>query len=406
MSKTLIAAIAVCLVGTVFGDWLSVGPDGGRLEAGTVDPHNPGVIYTAPYTSGGQYTHVEKSTDGGVTWHSGSTIQYCSYPYALMVDPYHDSLVYVVASGNRFYRSTDHGETFVYTTMPMYTYYGATDPEIPGRVYVIGYNATIPRHPAFSRSDDYGMTWSPMVIIDSTIENQYGYSVAGDSGFVYAGASRGGLYRSTDGGTTWEQANAGITPTTANVKAFRIDPDDKAVGLTATSGGIFRTTNAGDTWIKTGSVMAYYMAFSPVDPDLGFAGYNRLYRTTDRGLTWSQPSPGLYLRFLRGFGFSESTADTCYGWGSSGFYRSDDRGANWTSSHDGMRIGSVTSLSVSPSNPDRIYADMDDVQMFYTTDCGTSWDTCGYFLSCGNICDIAVAGGADTDILYALEGSG
>jgi photosystem II stability/assembly factor-like uncharacterized protein len=283
---------------------------------------------------------------------------------------------------------------------------GAVAPAIPGRIYICGYNSTVPRYPSFSRSDDYGQSWSPMLVIDSAVENQYAYVVAADSGFLFVGANNGGLFRSTDGGETWQSASAGITPTTALVKAFSFDPDDKAVALAAASGGIFRTTNAGDTWVKTGSLLAYCMGFSTANPDIGYAGYNYVYRTTDRGLTWSRPLPGLHMRYLKGFGPHPNNPDEVFVWGSSGVRRSTDAGLNWTRSDVGLRVSTTNAVGINPADPSRVYLDMDDCGMFRSTDAGASWDTCRYFLACGGICDIGIIPGADADILYALEGSG
>lgn len=285
-------------------------------------------------------------------------------------------------------------------------YWGACDRSVPGRVYVIGYNSTTPRHPSFSRSDDYGLTWSPMVIIDSTVENQYGYAVAGAGDVVYAGADYSGLYRSTDGGLTWETKNAGITPTTLYIRALAIDTSDPNIVIAGTSGGIFRTTNAGDTWVKTGTVMTYYMSFSDADPNIGYAGYNYVYRTTDRGLTWTRPLPGLMMRYLKGFAPDPVNGPGVVCWGSSGVFKSSDSGLNWSCAQAGLRVSMVGAFNASPTDPARLYLDVDDCGMFYSTDGGTTWDTCRYFLSCGGICDIGVVPGANRDTLYALEGSG
>lgn len=93
-----------------FADWVSIGPDGGRLDAGCVSPHDPRVIYVAPYSSI-TYSRVHRSTDDGVSWQPLGTLPYSYSPYSMWVDPNHDSLVFATASGNRFLRSTDRGET-------------------------------------------------------------------------------------------------------------------------------------------------------------------------------------------------------------------------------------------------------------------------------------------------------
>ncbi len=408
VNTVLTVGFAVCVMaGAASGDWLSLGPDGGRFDAATIDPHDPNTIYVAPYLSG-QSSVLHKSTDQGRSWQDVGTITGCYAPYRLMIDPNHDSLFYAVASGNGFFRSTNHGATWSRVVLPQYVYYGALDPLVSGRLYVVGYGSSSPRNVYVSRSDDFGATWSAAVRVDSTGENQYGYAIAVDpvdSGVVYVGSNYGGVYRSTDAGATWTKKNAGITGNTY-VRRLYVDPVDPGIVIAAASGGIFRTTNAGDTWVRTGSVMAYYLAFSPVNPDIGFAGYNSVYRTTNRGLTWSRPTPGLKQRYFKGFQCHPESAGVVYNWGSSGLYRTADQGVNWSPAHTGLRSSNVFSVAVSPNDGNRVYVDLDDCGTFRSTDGGATWDTCGYFSSCGNICEIGIPVGPGPDVLYALEGGG
>jgi photosystem II stability/assembly factor-like uncharacterized protein len=70
-----------------------------------------------------------------------------------------------------------------------------------------------------------------------------------DSGIVYAGSPRGGVFRSKDSGDSWEQAGNGMDP---NESIYDILPDPNRPGIlyasTRTS-GVYYTTNRGESWI-------------------------------------------------------------------------------------------------------------------------------------------------------------
>ena len=89
-----------------------------------------------------------------------------------------------------------------------------------------------------------------------------------------------------------------------------------------------------------------------------------------------------------------------------GIHRSTDGGANWHDAHTGLTISSVSCISANPDDERRVYLELYQVAV-YASDCGgDTWRQCGYFLSCGNVCGIGIAGGAYPDVLYAQEGSG
>ena len=78
--------------------------------------------------------------------------------------------------------------------------------------------------------------------------NRLGLSPAfGTDDTLFAGTP-GGVFRSVDGGDTWEEINQGLTNT--NVRALVVSPafaiDDTL--FAGTNGGVFRSTDRGDTW--------------------------------------------------------------------------------------------------------------------------------------------------------------
>jgi photosystem II stability/assembly factor-like uncharacterized protein len=68
-------------------------------------------------------------------------------------------------------------------------------------------------------------------------------ALAANGSEVFAGTQGGGVFRSTDSGTTWARANVGLTDT--NVRALAIAPDGDV--FAGTFSGVFRSTDGGDT---------------------------------------------------------------------------------------------------------------------------------------------------------------
>ncbi len=67
---------------------------------------------------------------------------------------------------------------------------------------------------------------------------------------LYAGAWMGGVFKSTNSGTTWTVANTGLTDWQVN--ALAIDPaTPRTLYVGTDDGGVFKSTNAGDTWTAT-----------------------------------------------------------------------------------------------------------------------------------------------------------
>ncbi|MEE8133687.1 MAG: hypothetical protein V3T56_01440, partial [Gemmatimonadales bacterium] len=214
-----------------------------------------------------------------------------------------------------------------------------------------------------------------------------------------------GVYKSTDAGRTWQHMGLDDTK---HISRIRIDPTNNDVVYVGAVGhlwgpnedrGVFRTTDGGQTWEKVLYVDEHTgvidMVMDPGDPQTLFAamyqrrrtgfGFNGggpgsgIYRTTDGGDSWQELTNGLPqgikgrigLDIYRGDGnmvFALVEADLRGGRGfgrpaqqdqgnqENGVYRSMDRGDTWEHlSTTNNRPMYYSQIRVDPNDPDRIY---------------------------------------------------
>ncbi len=103
-----------------------------------------------------------------------------------------------------------------------------------------------------------------------------------------------GVLKSTDGGVTW--AVTGLTfAVNAQVLIRRliINPVNTQILLAATSNGIYRTINGGTSWTPVNASNCYDLEFQPNAPTIVYSAGTSFRRSTDGGATWTQISNGI-----------------------------------------------------------------------------------------------------------------
>jgi len=96
---------------------------------------------------------------------------------------------------------------------------------------------------------------------------------------------------------------------------------------------------------------------------------------------------------------------TVYVSSSNGFFKSSDSGNTWDFAHEGIHATRVPALAVAPSNPTTVLIEYDGCEVMGSYDSGNNWDYLGYFIICGNVCDILI-NPLDENVVLALEGAG
>ncbi|MFC1733885.1 T9SS type A sorting domain-containing protein [candidate division KSB1 bacterium] len=145
-----------------------------------------------------------------------------------------------------------------------------------------------------------------------------------------------GVMRSTDGGLSWSFSNSGMGNCTVGMMIM--DPTNLNTILAATSGGIFRSTNGGSSWTLTSSNYYHYkdIRFKPGDPSIVYASASgHFYRSTNSGVSWSLVSTGLPNTGRLAIGVSQADSNYVYAVvgsssGLTGVYRSTNSGVSFS----------------------------------------------------------------------------
>ena len=247
---------------------------------------------------------------------------------------------------------------------------------------------------------DAGANWTPIFDHES-IASIGSIAVApSDHNIIYVGSGeaciRGnitygnGVYKTIDGGRTWR--NIGLRDT-RHIGAVIIDPKNPNIVFVAALGhaygpneerGVFRTTDGGATWqkvlFKDSKTGAIDVVFDPANSATLFASLWEVYRTpwslssggpgsglyksTDGGATWKRlEGNGLPAGIMGRIGVSvASDSNRVYALIESkagGLYRSDDGGDNWIKMNDDGRLRQrawyFTHIFADPKSPDTLY---------------------------------------------------
>jgi photosystem II stability/assembly factor-like uncharacterized protein len=355
--------------------WRLIGPfRGGRVAAVGGVPGRPNEFYFGAVNGG-----VWKTIDAGRVWVPIFDGQAVASIGALAVAPSRPDVIYVGSGestlrdstgyGNGVYKSTDAGRTWTHLGLDATQHIGrvAVDPRNPDIVFVAAIGHLYAPHAdrGVYRSQNGGRTWQKVLFKNDSVGAVDVVIDPSDSRVVYASlwntrrpvwytyqptnGPGGGIYKSTDGGTTWApltnglpkacMGRSGIAVAPSNPRRVYAIVDDflpegqvdeppagcpgtppgrgggagggAAAGAPATpppppQGGLYRSDDAGATWTKMSTDAAsiaglagrgWYFEKVAVDPknaDVVYVPNVATYRSTDGGVTWVtlRGSPG------------------------------------------------------------------------------------------------------------------
>ncbi|MCB9284127.1 MAG: glycosyl hydrolase [Lewinellaceae bacterium] len=300
----------------------SVGPalTSGRISDFAVMPGNRSVYYVASSAGG-----VWKTENAGTTYEPVFDSQGSYSIGCVTIDPNNPNVVWVgtgennnqrsVAYGDGIYKSNDGGRSWTTMGLKNSEHIGKiiVDPRNSDVVYVaaIGPLWSAGGDRGLYKTTDGGKTWEAVLTIDEntgvtdlvmdTRNPDVLYAAAFQRRrhvFTYVGGGPGsGLYKSTDAGKTWEKANNGLPKVDMGRIGLAISPADPEViyaivEAAEDKGGFFRSTNRGASWEKRSGHNTsgnYYVELvpHPTDPDIVFSMDTWLQWTTNGGKSFS-----------------------------------------------------------------------------------------------------------------------
>jgi photosystem II stability/assembly factor-like uncharacterized protein len=305
--------------------WRDVGPfRGGRTRAVCGVPSQPNVFYIGAVNGG-----VWKTDDYGRTWDPIFDKEPTSSIGAIAVAPSNPNIVYVgsgeglhrpdLSVGNGIYKSVDAGATWKHLGLRdgQQISMMSVDPGNPDRLFVavVGHPYGPNAERGIYRSLDGGNSFQRVLGNDANIGGNDVEIDPADPQVVYAAlwearegpwenaawnGTRGGIYKSTDGGATWKELAGGLPG--GIIQAYvAIAPSDpkKLFASVATKGvvNLYRSDDGGGSWtiattdprpaLRIGGGDVPVPKFDPKNPDVVYSTSIVTWKSTDDGKTWT-----------------------------------------------------------------------------------------------------------------------
>jgi photosystem II stability/assembly factor-like uncharacterized protein len=189
------------------------------------------------------------------------------------------------------------------------------------------------------KSTNSGTTWQPLVDNNNSYMNVFHLAIdPSNSNIVYAAVTGNRVIKSINGGINWVSTGAG--PSSA--RKILINPANTNIVFATSSGGIYKSTNGGTTWVNVHNTAKEDIEFKPGNTNImyasgtGTASISAVYKSADAGDTWT---PVTVANGITNFGrtllgVSPNNPEVVYAVQASGsifgrMYRSDNSGVSF-----------------------------------------------------------------------------
>jgi photosystem II stability/assembly factor-like uncharacterized protein len=348
---------------------------------------SPSTLYVGTSSDG-----AFKSTDGAQSWSMANTGITARSVGALAVDPSSSATLYA-GSVMSLFKTTDGGTTWnaigngIDPSLKQNTIFGtgflalAVHPTDSNTVYAGGFIPT-----TLLMSANGGLLWTPSgnslvgdisaVVVDQTSPAN-----------VYAGSTRNGVLKSTDGGQTWSSTPLTFSPggpsrPSHSIRALR----RRCTRVpSAWGGGVYKSIDSAQSWALALSSSIMSLSVNPLTSAVVYAGSatGDIYRTANSGQTWAVVQNGITdgagnPAMVRTLAIDPVIPTTIYaGTFGAGVFKSVDGGHGWGAINSGLPNLRILRLVVDPASPSTLYAATLEAGVFKSTDAGQTWKPTG-----------------------------
>ncbi len=374
--------LAVTLFSTAVlasGPWQVLGPDGGDARSLAYDAHNPDHILLG--TSTGQ---MFTSNDAGNTWSRLARLGGDDYVLDhIVIDPQDSSNIYVSAWSTsseqigEIFRSRDGGRNWdVLPGMHGKSIRALAMYKGDSRVLVAGALDGV------YRSNNGGNSWERLSPANSAeIKNIESVAIdPKDPNTVYAG-TRHLAWKTSDGGADWQHINKGMIDD-SDVFSLIVDHDNPSIVFASACSGIYKSDTAGNAFSKIQGIpfsarRTRVLKQDPTNENIVYAGTTEgLWKTTDLGKSWKRvSSPEVVVNDV--LVDPRDSNRVLLATDRSGVMASIDGSATWATSNKGYAHRYVSAILADNKDANTLYVgvvnDREYGGVFYSHDAGQHW---------------------------------
>lgn len=412
-----------------------------RIVSFVIDPLNPNILYAGADFTGGY--GISKSTNGGTSWTSINTETITvGHVSAIALDPQDSDHLFIgTKCAGEIFESTTGGTYWLLHGIRNFASPSVRFIKVqPGRriAEIDSYDSnpaapdssSIPIEPIepdtsyniYCGTDNglfkktmnqypypYG-TWVSLPITgtsaDSFVDLLEIYSL--NPNILYVSLSYDGIYKSTNGGTSWTHQSSGgasalaISPTNANT----------LYKITGMCGTVSKSTDGGVTWVNYHNGLTYNarfmgLAIDPRNANTLYVGSDTsggLFKSTDGGVNWTQLTGGAPTSGINAIQVHPTNSNIVYVATSGGVYKTTDGGTSWVTINNGLTATDIRNLLIDPSNTNVIYVGTrycSGPGVFKTTNGGGNWQNYSSGLTDGDILSLGIDTRASSKTVYA-----
>lgn len=363
----------------------------GRLAIGVTSANADYVYLLAANTSNG-FLGVYRSTNSGTSfttrttspnilgWDNGGDAGGQGW-YDLCIAVSNTNAEEVFTGGVNIWRSTNGGSTF---TLNSHWYGGYSKPyvhaDIHDLIFLPGSGTTLwsANDGGVFRTTNNGTSWSDLSA-NLQIAQQYRLGLSSTtSTLLVTGHQDNGTNKMS--GTAWSQIYGGD-----GMDCFVDRTNDNTIFASYVYGDFQRSTNGGVTWTNivsglTGSgdwLSPWHQ--DPVSATTLYAGYQNLFKSTNSGTSWTALAALPGSSAVVEFDVAPSNNQYIYVVKYNGVYKTTNGGSSWSTVTSTLPVGSayLTNIEISPTDPQKVWVTFSGYssgnKVFYTSNGGTSW---------------------------------